>query len=80
MSSVKIKLNSNGVRQLLRSSAVMAECRRYATNMQQKAGPGYAVEDRRYPERNGAAVFPATEEAYYDNLENNTLEKVVRSV
>jgi hypothetical protein len=48
--------------------------------MQQKAGPGYAVEDRHYPERNGAVVFPNTEEAYYDNLTNNTLEKVVRSV
>lgn len=37
----------------------------------------FAVEDRNYPERRGAAVYPADDEGYYDNMKNNTLVKAM---
>ena len=40
-----------------------------------RAGEGYVMEDRNYPERAGAAVRVDSYEAYRDNLENNTLLK-----
>ena len=83
MSKVEIEfvLDEKGVRKLLKSDDMLKICMRYATKMQQAAGPGYKAEERsRYPERVGAAVYPATAEANIDNLENNTLEKVRRAV
>lgn len=47
----------------------MQEARRVQTS----AGANYQAEVRNYPERTGAAVFPANAEGYYDNLNNNTL-------
>lgn len=76
----KVKLNRKGVRALLKSEAMQNICYNYAAQVQQRSGPGYEVQKRQYPERNGAAVVPATYEAYRDNLENNTLEKAVRSL
>lgn len=69
-------LNRAGVRELLKSGEVAAECMRYAQNMKNAAGPNYAVSTRNYPERTGAAVHPANAEGFYDNLRNNTLLKV----
>ena len=80
MSKVRFKLNKKGVASLMKRSEMQQICMRYATKKQQAAGPGYEVETRTYPERAGAAVFPGDAQAYYDNLENNTLEKVRRSV
>lgn len=80
MSKVKFKLNKAGVRALMKSAEMKQICMDYAVRMQQAAGPGYEAEERNYPERSGAAVYPGDSTAYYDNLENNTLEKVRRSV
>lgn len=80
MSKVKFKLNRAGVRALMKSDDMKQICMRYAMRIQQAAGPGYEVEERTYPERVGAAVFPGDSKAYFDNLENNTLEKARRSV
>lgn len=80
MSKVKVKLNKQGVAALMKSSEMQQICVGYATRMQQLAGPGYEVETRNYPERSGAALYPGNMRAYNDNLKNNTLEKVRRSV
>lgn len=77
---IKFKLNRKGVRNMLKWDSTAQECMHYAQKMQAAAGPGYEVEKREYPERIGASVFPETYEAYQDNLDNNTLEKVRRSV
>lgn len=77
MSSVKIKLNTSGVRELLRSSELQEECVSYAKQIQATAGEHFAVESRSYPERRGAAVYPADDVGYYDNLKNNTLVKAM---
>ncbi len=79
-SRVTFKLNKKGVAELMKRSEIQQICVGYATRMQQLAGPGYEVETRNYPERSGAALYPGNMRAYNDNLKNNTLEKVRRSV
>ena len=49
-----------------------------ASRVVQRAGTGYEMQQRSYPERNGYVVRPATYQARKDNLDNNTLEKAVR--
>ena len=78
MSNMKFKLNSAGVKELLKSEAMKSVLDEHASQIQQRAGEGYEVEERNYPERAGAVVRAATAEAYYDNLKNNTLLKAVR--
>lgn len=75
---IKFKLNRSGVRNMLKWDSVADECMSYAQRMQAMAGPGYEVERKEYPERVGAVLYTATKEAYQDNLDNNTLEKVRR--
>lgn len=78
MSRIKFKLNSDGVRELLKSAGAEGICREYAAQIQSRAGEHYAIGSRHYPERSGAAVYPNDAEGYYDNLKNNTLLKVLR--
>ena len=75
---VQVKLNLAGVRALLKSEQMAAVCRQYASRVVQRAGTGYEMQQRSYPERNGYVVRPATYQARKDNLDNNTLEKAVR--
>lgn len=76
----KFVLNRDGVKELLKSSELQNECRNLAEKVRAAAGEGYVVEDRNYPERSGAAVYPETTEANFDNLKNNTLEKAFRVI
>lgn len=73
MSRIKVKLNKAGVRSLLKSAEVAEACMQEARQIQARAGENYEAEARRYPERTGAAVYPANADGYYDNLHNNTL-------
>ena len=75
---VQEKLNRAGVRALLKSEQMAAVCRQYASRVVQRAGTGYEMQQRSYPERNGYVARPATYQARKDNLDNNTLEKAVR--
>lgn len=77
-SKVKVKLNSAGVRALLKSAEVEEFCLDKMRDVQASAGEDYAVDVRRYAKRTGAAVYPANEHGYYDNLNNNTLLKVFK--
>ena len=79
MAKVRIKLNTAGVRELLRSSELQTECMNYAQQIQGTAGEHYAVSNRNYPERSGASVYPADDEGFYDNLHHNTLLKAMGS-
>lgn len=77
MSNLKIKLNSQGVRELLKSPEIAEACRAQAAAVAGRAGSGYDVEQRSYPERTGYVVSAETEEARRDNLKNNTLLKAL---
>lgn len=78
MSNVKFVLNRSGVRDLLKSDGIYQVCAQHAEMTRASAGPGYEVGQRNYPERTGAAVYPATADAYYDNLRHNTLLKALK--
>lgn len=73
MGNVKIKLNDAGVKELLRSAEMQQVCRECAERVLARAGDGYVIEPRNYPERSGYAVKAETRQAYKDNYQNNTL-------
>jgi acyl-CoA-binding protein len=77
MSKVRFELDKAGVRELLNSSEMRTLLQGYAVGKQLAAGPGYGIRET-HTDRVGFNIFPETEEARYDNLENNTLEKVIR--
>lgn len=76
---VDIKLNNSGIQELLKSDGLAAICRQKAEEIASRAGDGFSVEERNYPKRKGYAVRPTTSEAYYRNLEENTLLKALGS-
>ena len=74
---VKIKLNSAGVKELLKSAPIVDACEEQAQMIRNRAGEGFEVQKRTYPERTGAAVVAATSEARKKNLKENTLLKAI---
>lgn len=77
MSKIKIVLNRKGVRELLKSQPIADTCGEQAKLVKARAGEGYEVRKRNYPERTGYAVIAETDEAKQDNLKNNTLLKAL---
>lgn len=77
MSKFKFVLDRGGVRELLKSTEIADICEQYASNIKAAAGEGYKCELRHYPERTGAAVYPETDKAYFENLHKNTLLKAM---
>lgn len=76
---IVFKLNRSGVRELLQSDAMQGVLSSAAAGKAMEAGDGYSYETHVGKNRAYANIFPDTKEAYHDNLENNTLEKVIRS-
>lgn len=74
---VTIKLNSDGVKELLKSSAIQEECMKHARSAMNSLGDGYVCAKKNYPERSGAIVKATTQEAAKDNLDNNSIVKAV---
>lgn len=77
MANVTIKLNSEGVRELLRSAEVMAECRSHADEMGATLGEGYEVSEYIGTNRVNVSVSAVSQSAKQDNLDNNSLLKAV---
>lgn len=73
----EVKLNSDGVRELLKSSEVQSECMKHANRALASLSEGYEVAEKNYPERSGAIVKATTYDAGKDNSENNSLAKAV---
>lgn len=76
MANVLIKLNNQGIQELLKSAEVVAELETHANKVLSRTGEGYTS---RYTGKTRAnvSVYAETKEAYKDNLENNTLLKAV---
>lgn len=74
---VKIKLNPAGVRELLKSAPIAGACDEQAQVIRGKAGEGFEVQKRTYPERTGAAVVAVSSEARKRNYKENTLLKAM---
>lgn len=75
---VKVELNSEGVRSLLKSGEMAAICRSHAQAIANRAGPGYGVSSYVGRNRVNASAYTATREAEEDNKKNNTLLKAVK--
>jgi len=75
----KFVLNKAGVRELLQSEAMQEVLSEFAQAKAQEAGEGYTGEVHVGKNRAYANIYAETEEAKVDNLENNTLEKVIRT-
>lgn len=77
MANIRIELNNDGVRKLLRSSEMEQICKEHANRIAERAGDGYEVTTYTGKNRVNASVHVATDKAYRDNLKNNTLLKAV---
>lgn len=78
MSNVTIKLNSEGVKELLKSAEIMTECRSHAAEMAATLGADdYEVSEYVGTNRVNVSVRAKTEKALQDNLDNNTMLKAV---
>lgn len=75
--AIKIKLNSKGIRELLKSPEIMSACQSVAQAAASRAGSGYSISVHPNGKTRGnVSVFAETDEAKKDNLSNNTLLKV----
>lgn len=71
MSKFRFELNSDGVRELLKSPGVQVELIRHANQIQALAGDDYEV----FYTSQRVGIRAANERGERDNLENNTLLK-----
>lgn len=74
-SDFKFELNSEGVKELLKSEGAKSICMMYAEDICDACGDGYEVQDYESQYRKGARVHAAEAHAYYSNLKHNTLLK-----
>lgn len=78
--SKQIEFNSKGFEELLKSQEVKGYLKQMADEIIAKSGDGYVVIEKQMPTRNIAIVRADTKEAFQDNLDNNTLLKVIGNV
>lgn len=75
---ITVKVNYNGVKELLNSQWAADCCNEIADQVAGRAGDGYEVAAPHHTgQRVAVNVYAATHEAYQDNMENNTLLKAV---
>lgn len=77
MAQFKFELNREGVRELLRSKEMADICQEYAENAIGKLGDGYEVTTHTGTNRVNAEVAAVTYSAKKENLETNSILKVV---
>lgn len=74
---LRVKLNSAGVRQLLRSKEMQTICTEHAQQIAARCGNGYSTDSAVKETRAIALVYPKTAAARRDNYRNNTIEKAL---
>lgn len=78
MANVEIKLNSAGIRELLRSKEAAEVCKEQADKAQSRLGDGYIVTTYTGKGRVNASVYAESYAAKRDNAENNTILKALK--
>jgi hypothetical protein len=78
MANVKIELSSDGIRALLKSNDMKAECEKRANDALGRLGPGYVVTTHTGKNRVNASIFAESYAAKRENMENNTILKALR--
>ncbi|RRR49781.1 hypothetical protein EI999_09600 [Streptococcus suis] len=79
MASMKFKLNSAGVRELMKSPEMQAVLTDKANAIRNRAGDGYESDIYVGKTRANAMVYADSFKAKRDNNKNNTLLKAVKS-
>lgn len=77
MGKLKLVLNREGVRELLRSEAMTAMCRERADAAAARLGDGYSVNTCVGRNRVNAEIRAESYEAQRENLEHNTILKAL---
>lgn len=77
MAKVNIKLNREGVRELLRSDEMRTLCESYANQAAGRLGPGYIVTSMTGVNRVNASIYAESHKARKENLENNSILKAL---
>lgn len=78
MSKIKIILNREAVRDLLKGEEMKAILQERATEIRNRCGDGYEQDFYVGKNRGNAMVWAATSAARKDNLANNTILKAVK--
>ena len=77
MAKVKIKLNRDGVRELLTAQEMMSICEQHANEALSRLGAGYTTSSRVGRNRVNAEVAAQTRKARAENAKNNTILKAL---
>lgn len=77
-SKVRIELNSKNINAFLRSAQMKEMISERAADIASRCGSGYEYRIHDSGQRIIANVYPATDEARQDNLDNNTVLKALR--
>lgn len=78
MSNLRIELNSDGVKALLKSPEMMGICRELANGIANRAGDGFELSEYTGRNRVNVSVHAETKEAMQACLKDNVLVKAVR--
>lgn len=78
MANMRVELNIEGVRELLRSNEMKAICEDYANNALTRLGTGYEVSSMTGKNRVNAEIKAVSYKAKKDNMENNSILKALR--
>lgn len=76
---MKLVLNREGVRQMLRSAEMMDICGEYALRAEKRLGEGYEATLHTGKNRVNASVAAVSQRARKENHENQTILKAVTS-
>ena len=77
-SKIRIELNREGVRQLLRSPEMEQICLDHANGALRRLGEGYSVSSMVGKNRVNAEISADTREARAENARNNTILKALK--
>lgn len=77
MSKLKIVLNRNAVRNMLKSTEMMDICVKHAQKARSRLGAGYEVNTHVGKNRVNAAVEAVSHQAKKENMENNSILKAL---
>lgn len=80
MAEIKVELDSEGVRGLLRSSEIQSVCIERIRTVQRLCGDGYETDTFVGKNRVNAMLRAATPAAVADNSKNHTIEKAIGSL
>ena len=77
-SNVRIKINTAGVWEMLRSPEIQGILQERARGIVERAGPGFETDTHVGPHRANVAVKASTKDAVRECLDNNRLLKSLR--